>query len=342
MSKALRVAVAGAGYFAGFHLDSWRRMGRAEPVAVCDRDRARAEATGLPAFTDVAAMLAASTPDILDIALPPDAHAEAIRAGLAAGVPTIICQKPFCRDLSEARAVTSEAEAAGARLVVHENFRFQPWYRELKRALEAGAIGTPMQLTFRLRPGDGQGPRAYLDRQPYFQTMRRFLVHETAVHWIDTFRYLMGEPRAVWADLRRLNPAIAGEDAGHILFWHEGAARSLFDGNRHLDHASDNLRRTMGEGLAEGTEGAIRLTGDGALHLRRFGAREEEMILPPDRHRGFGGDCVHALQSHVVAAILDGAPLENPARDYLRVIEIEEAVYRSAESGCRVELGPSD
>ncbi|MEO0763052.1 MAG: hypothetical protein AAFZ09_14815, partial [Pseudomonadota bacterium] len=60
---------------------------------------------------------------------------------------------------------------------------------------------------------DGQGPDAYHARQPYFQRMPRFLVHETAVHWIDTFRYLMGEAETVYADLRRLNPAIAGEDA---------------------------------------------------------------------------------------------------------------------------------
>ena len=31
--------------------------------------------------------------------------------------------------------------------------------------------------------GDGQGPRAYLDRQPYFQQMPRFLIHETAIHY---------------------------------------------------------------------------------------------------------------------------------------------------------------
>ena len=95
-------------------------------------------------------------------------------------------------------------------LVVHENFRFSPWYREIRRLIEDGAIGTVYQASFRLRPGDGQGPAAYLDRQPYFQSMERFLVHETAIHFIDTFRYLLGEPESVYADLQRLNPAILG------------------------------------------------------------------------------------------------------------------------------------
>ena len=34
---------------------------------------------------------------------------------------------------------------------------------------------------------------AYLERQPYFQTMPRFLVHETAIHLVDVFRFLLGE-----------------------------------------------------------------------------------------------------------------------------------------------------
>ncbi|MEZ5906603.1 MAG: hypothetical protein R3C69_16410 [Geminicoccaceae bacterium] len=88
---------------------------------------------------------------------------------------------------------------------------------EIRRQLEGRANRRLFQASFRLRTGDGQGPRAYLDRQPYFQQMGRFLVHETAIHFIDVFRFLLGEPEAVLARLVRLNPAIAGEDAGVIF-----------------------------------------------------------------------------------------------------------------------------
>ena len=308
-------------------------------VGACDRDPARARATGLPAYDDLSAMLASQSPDLLDVILPPDAQATAIRAALAAGVRWIICQKPFCRDLDEASEVMHDAANAGATIIIHENFRFQPWYRAIRAALDRGAIGQVHQMTFRLRPGDGQGPDAYLARQPYFQKMTRFLVRETAVHWVDTFRYLLGSPVAVYADLRRINPAIAGEDAGHILFEHPGGARALFDGNRHLDHAADNLRRTMGEALVEGTEGTLNLWGDGSVTLRRFGGVETSTILPADTWDGFGGDCVHALQCHVVAGVLDGTPLENRAEEYLEVIRVERAIYLAAEQGRRIVLG---
>ncbi len=334
----IRVACLGAGYFAQFHYDSWARMPEVELVGSCDMDLVKAAATGLPAYDDLGQMLDEADPDVLDIILPPNAHAAAIEQAIAHGVKTIICQKPFCRALAEARHIAHRAESAGATLIVHENFRFQPWYRAIKSALAAGAVGQFHQATFRFRPGDGQGPRAYLDRQPYFQKMPRFLVHETAVHWIDTFRYLFGDPVSVYADLRKLNPVIDGEDAGYILFEYANGARALFDGNRHLDHAADNLRRTMGEALIEGTDGALSLFGDGAVNVRAQGALEGQVILEPDEWSGFGGDCVQALQAHVVAGLHSGSALENTAPDYLKVLEIEEAVYASAKLGQRIDL----
>ena len=208
----------------------------------------------------------------------------------------------------------------------------------MHREIEDGTIGHVLQATFRLRPGDGQGPDAYLDRQPYFQKMERFLVHETGVHFVDIFRFLLGDPVAVYADLRRINPVIAGEDAGYVLFDHAKGARALFDGNRHLDHHADNLRRTMGEALIEGTTGSLTLTGDGAVHRRSFGTGESHLVLPRDRWDGFGGDCVHALQTHVIGGLLDREPLENMASDYLKVVAIEEAIYRSSAEGRKIAL----
>jgi predicted dehydrogenase len=335
----LRVACVGAGYFSQFHYGSWARMQGVDLIASCNRDIDKARATGLPAYSDLNAMIAEQAPDLLDVILPPVAHAATIRTALAAGIKWIICQKPFCNDLSEGQAITAEAEAAGATIVIHENFRFQPWYRVIKTAIEIGKIGRVRQLTFRLRPGDGQGPDAYLARQPYFQEMPKFLIHETGVHWVDTFRYLLGDPTSVYADLRRENPVIAGEDAGYVVFDHSDGVRAVFDGNRTLDHAADNLRRTMGEALVEGTEGTLSLAGDGSVTLRAFHSQDHTVLSPPDTWDGFGGDCVHALQSHVVSGILRGTAIENTARDYLAVVEIENAIYASSEVGRKIELG---
>lgn len=294
--------------------------------------------TGCPAFDDLGDMLDITQPDLLDIITPPQTHFEFIKTAVAKGIRNIICQKPFCRDISEAREAVELCEVNGVSIVVHENFRFQPWYRKAREAIQHGSIGQLHQITFRLRTGDGQGPKAYLDRQPYFQKMPKFLVHETAIHWIDTFRYLMGDPRWVYADLRKLNPVIAGEDAGYFILGYENGCRALFDGNRHLDHSAKNQRMTLGECLIEGNKGTMELSGDGRLSLRLFGKTEAKTILEPREWPGFAGDCVFALQSHVIEAMKGNGELENTARDYMRVLELEEAVYSSAERRMRLEV----
>lgn len=336
---SLTAAVLGAGYFAGCHHEAWNRMDGVTLVGVANRTLAKATATGFPAFASLNEMFdAVGTPDILDVATAPETHVQAVHEAIAAGCRMIICQKPFCVDFAEAKALTATADAAGANLVIHENFRWQPWYRAMKAAMDRGDIGTALQGTFRMRPGDGQGPEAYLDRQPYFQQMPRFLVHETAVHWVDTFAYLFGPVRSVYADLRRVNPAIEGEDAGYILFDHGEGGRSIFDGNRLLDHKAQDRRLTMGEALIEGTDGSLSLRGDGSVWLRKFGAMDETTLAEPYTGGYFGGDCVFRLCEHVARFLRGEGALVNAASDYLKVLEIEEAIYKSSETGCRQDI----
>jgi len=329
--KRLRVAGVGAGYFSQFHLQGWRALPEVELVGWSDKDLSKVK--GVPGFRSVEELLDKTKPDLVDIVTPPETHLELARAVAERGLP-VICQKPLAPTYAEAVALVDE----GGQLVVHENFRWQPWYREAKRLIDAGMLGALHCVAFRLRPGDGQGPRAYLDRQPYFQTMARLLVHETAIHWIDTFRFLMGEITAVYASLRRMNPVIAGEDAGYIVFEFAGGATGLFDGNRLNDHVAANPRRTMGEMWLEGSAGVLRLDGDGRLWWKPHHEPEREHRYDRGPDDTFGGGCCLALQRHVVRHLLEGAALENRGKDYLVNLRVEEAVYRSSAEGRKVKL----
>ena len=186
------------------------------------------------------------------------------------------------------------------------------------------------------RRSTARGPGAYLDRQPYFQTMERFLVHETAVHFLDVFTYLLGRPDHVYADLRRLNPHIAGEDAGLIICGYADGHRAVFDGNRLADHAADNPRLTMGEAHLEAEHASIRLDGFGRLMQRDTSTAVWREILPASEDQRFGGGCFEALCQHAVKAWQGDADLENSGGDYLQVLALEEAVYDSAASGRRI------
>ena len=337
----VRVAVVGAGYFGSFHYDAWSRMPEVELVGICAQSTTRAgpiaEQYGTPGkplaiFHDAAEMASALSPDLVDITAPPEAHLALIQA-LAHRTGHIICQKPFCGGVEGARTAINLAQQNGTRIAVHEDVRFQPWYREIKRLLDGDALGRLYQITFRLRPGDGQGPDAYLDRQPYFQKMPRLLVHETAIHWIDTFRFLMGETTGVFAKLSRLNPVIVGEDAGLILFDFEDGTRGVFDGNRLSDHQAENRRRTMGELTIEGSKATLRLDGDARLWLRHFGTNNDVEQLYSWHDHLFGGDCVYACNRHILKAWMQGVDAETEAVAYIRNQIVQEAVYQSAETG---------
>lgn len=333
-----KVACFGAGYFSQFHFDAWQRIEGAVLVGIANRSIDKIPEIGVAKFGDVDALLAETKPDILDIITPPVTHLDTIKRALDFGVKAIICQKPFCENKAQATEAMQLADAAKVPLIIHENFRFQPWYREIKSQIDKGAIGDLLQLTFRLRTGDGQGEDAYLDRQPFFREMEQLLIHETGVHWVDTFRYLLGEPKSVFADLRQLNPVIKGEDAGYMLFDYGAGKRALFDGNRLLDHNAENCRTTLGEALVEGTQGTIQLYGNGRVTLRKFGSQEEHVLLEERDWRGFAGDCVFALQQHVVDGLRGIGEFENEAKNYIKVIEIEEAVYLSAQEHRRVDI----
>lgn len=339
----LAVGMIGGGYFGQYHINAWLRLEGAALKGVVVRDAERRDMlTALypktTFYADLESLLDATGPlDIIDVATPPSSHQEII-APLLGKVPLIICQKPFCNHLQEAQSLTYAAAASSTTLIVHENFRFMPWYRVFKMQIDKGELGDVRQAQFRLRPGDGNGKDAYRARQPYFREMPRFLIHETGVHWIDVFRFLFGEPTRLYADLWRTNPVIAGEDSGLILFHWDNGLRALFDGNRTLDHIAQNHRLTMGEFIVEGEKASMYLSGDGTITQRQQGSNHAHPIEYTMSDTDFGGDCVFHFQKHIIDHLTIGTPLETSAADYLRNLEIENMVYASAESGKAIKI----
>lgn len=333
MSKLRGVAI-GAGYFSQFHFDAWSRMDDVYLAAICDLNpqaaNAAANAYGIAkTYTDVSKMLDGEKPDFVDIITRPESHLALVRQAVERGIP-IICQKALAPTFAEARQIVDLANSADVPLMVHENFRFQPWYREIRRQIDNGAIGERLHsVAFRCRTGDGWQQDAYLQRQPYFREMPRLLVFETGVHFIDTFRYLAGEIDAVYALLRKWNADIAGEDSATLMFEFDSGATGLWDGNRFNEPASPDARFTFGEALVEGSGGSIRLDGTGQLTLQPLG-EPERPIKYHFQKRGFAGDCVFNTQRHFIDTLRGSLPFETSGDSYLKTLSVVEAAYHSA------------
>ena len=329
----LRGVVVGTGYFSQYHFDAWRRLEGAEIVAVCSLDMSQAHAVAsryhIPTvYGDIEVMLRKERPDFIDIITPPDTHLEIVRLAAAHRVH-ILCQKALAPTLDEARLIVETAAGAGVRLMVHDNFRFQPWHREVRSLLDKGAIGQLQSLSCRTRLGDGWGADAYLARQPYFRCMPQFLIFETGVHFIDVYRYLGGEITKVFAKLRRLNQAIEGEDCAIVLFDFASGASGLWDADRFHESSAGDPRHTFGQFLLEGDAGALRIDNDGNIFVRPLGAGEKPHAYAHGRE-GFAGDSVLAVFRHFLTRLADGRPFETSGEDYLRTLAVQAAVYAAA------------
>ncbi len=341
MSQLKGVCV-GAGYFSTYQYEAWQRIPEVEITAMCNRDAGRAarimdQFDIRQHYTDFREMLETEKPDFVDIITPPGTHLEMCRTAAELGVH-VICQKPLAPTFDEARQIVEHADRAPIRFMVHENFRFQPWHREIRKLLDQQVIGDRLHsLYFRMRQGDGWGDDAYLDRQPYFRDMPRLLVFETGVHFIDTFRYLGGEMESVYSILRRLNPVITGEDAGILVFHFQSGAVGVWDANRFNECNDADPRYTFGEFLVEGNGGTIRLYLDGRITVQQLGQTEIPHSYHYERHN-FSGDCVYTTQRHFVDCMLADRPFETSGHDYLKTLAVQEAVYASNELGQAVRM----
>src|SRR6202022_2919959 len=144
---------------------------------------------------DADAMFAAGAIDALDVASPRQTHASWVAAAADRSID-VLCQKPMTPTLAESEALVRRVEGK-SRFMVHENWRFRPWYRELKRWIAAGELGDVLLarmaiITSGMLP-DASGRRPSFDRQPFMQHEERLMVAEVLIHHLDVTRFLCGE-----------------------------------------------------------------------------------------------------------------------------------------------------
>ena len=323
MDKKLRGAIAGCGYFGQIQLEAWRRMEGVEIVAACDPRVEVARQCAPNAYADAEAMLDREKPDFIDIATRPDTHIALVQLAAERGIPVIV-QKPLAPNWADSVALVRVARDAGVRLMPHENWRWQPWHREVKRRIGAGDIGAVFGYRMEMCQADGLGPAPY-PNQPYFREMPRLIVFESLIHPIDTARFLVGEIESVCARTSRRNPGIAGEDRALILMSHAGGADGVVEGHRYLNPEPPGM--AMGTSMVQGEKGRLTVLATGDVYLNA------ELVWRNTATAGYKGDSVLATQRHFVDCLRSGAPFEMDGESYLRSVAAVEAAYRSAAEG---------
>ena len=339
-SRPLRGVLIGCGFFSDNHMHAWTRMDGVSLAAVCDIDPAKAQSTAsrfgiAGVYTDAATMLAAEKPDFVDIATTVSSHRPLVELACA-HTGTVICQKPFAETMADGLAMVAAAERSGANLIVHENFRWQRAFTEMKKLVDEGRLGTPQFGRFSFRHGYDN-----YSNQPYLAEVERFTIMDVGLHLFDLARYFFGEVETLACTTQRLNPIVRGEDAFTALLRHEGGSTSVCDCSFHSKRHPDPFPQTLAE--VEGDEGSLILQQDYRLVLHT-GDRSEVIdaapAVPVWGEVPWHGvqDSVLRFQAHAAAVARGEADPEPSGADNLKTLALALAAYEAAETDRTIRM----
>lgn len=335
--SSLTGVIIGAGHFADIQLDAWESVKGAQIKGIFSPTRPKREALAkkynLQSFDSYEAMIAAIKPDFVDICTPPDSHFDYTKLTADKGI-AVLCQKPVAPTLEESEALIHYCEAENIPLMINENWRWQAWYREIKQMMDDGLLGDVYTVYAAMRPGDGWGANPY-PVQPYFKDMEQFLLYETGVHYIDTFRYLFGEIESIYCQTRTINPVIAGEDLAVIHFNFANEVVGIYDANR-TTYMEEVRSPAYGLMTIEGTRGKVRLDLEGKIFYTPRDGQEKEHVYPIPT--GWKGGCAVATQQHFIDGLVKGIPFETSGENYLNSVRVVFACYESAKKNQVIHL----
>lgn len=336
MTDSLRGALIGCGFVAQHHLAAWPNVPGAELVAVCDtRPERLAWAIGLHPplrpYGDLPSLLLAERPDFVEICTRPAAHRHLTERAAAHGAH-VLCQKPVSETREDLLAMIAACQRSGVRFMVHENWRFRPWYRAMKSAIDSGAIGRPIRLRLAHRDTRALRPDGFAD-QSYFAAMPRLILLEMGPHLIDTARYLLGEIATVAAQLSRHGEGHPGEDSATLLLRFESGATGLLDMTWCAPAELARPEWALNETVIDGTTATLRLRPDGALDRVALDGTTATMpvSLPPDDRVYLEGYI--ATQRHFIEGITRDHPHETSGPETLKTMDTLWSAYRAAETG---------
>ncbi len=329
-----RGAIIGCGAISRTQLEAWHLIDEAEIVALCDLQHEKAEQRAIEyripsVYTDYRIMLETEALDFVDIATGPDSHLALVSAGAAKGLH-VLCQKPMANSLDEAREMVRVCEDAGVVLMINENYRHQAWFRQIKALLEEGALGKPFYASFQERTRASL-PAPNFGDQSYFRDMPRLVVFENGVHYLDTARFLIGEPQEIYAHVRRISPEIAGDDFA-ILLLRLGDLSCLVDVGW-CSLPVENADVTWYEARMEGSLGTIILRKNGVLTLYSDKDQQSWSFSKDTIFRSFV-----ATQRHFIECLASNKTPETSGTETIKTMTMVLAAYQSAEEGRVVKL----
>ncbi len=330
------IGIVGAGGIVQYgHLPAYRQAGFSVlGITDPDGEKARrvAEERGIPTvYDDLDALLADPAVEIVDVAVYPWAQLAVVERAAAAG-KHLLCQKPLADRYEDAVRAVAAARAAGVKLAVNQQMRWDAGIRCLKLLLERGWLGDPTYASIQVHV------LTDWSLWPWIYAGDRLEVMYHSIHYMDSLRFLLGTPDRVFTSgSRSPGETTPGETRTLTVWEYESGLRALIDANHGTWHddryATFRIEGT--EGIAKGTIGLMYDYPKGRPDTLEFSSRRHYpgVWFRPTLETLWIPDAFVGPMASLMRAIEDGSEPETSGADNLGTLRAVFAAYRSMAEG---------
>lgn len=327
----VRLGLLGAGRIGKVHAGAIASIPEARLVAVADAfpDAANHVAGAHGAEVRSAAdIINAKDIDAVLITTPTDMHADMIEQAAKAG-KGIFCEKPVDLSVARVRECLKTVAATKARLMVGFNRRFDPNFMEVRRQIDAGAIGKVEMVTITSRD-PGPPPYEYIKRSGG-------LFRDMTIHDFDMARFLLSEePDTVFATASVLVDAEIGRhgdvDSASLILTTKGGQQAIISNTRRAVYGYDQRIEVLG---SKGMVSAENMRATTVEVATETGYSREPLL------NFFMTRYTAAYRNEIagfIGALNAGKEMTPSGEDGLKALLLAEAAIKSVAEGRAVKL----
>ncbi|MFE5407670.1 Gfo/Idh/MocA family protein [Microbacterium sp. NPDC056569] len=250
----VRLGVVGVGKMGLSHLSIARALHDVDVVGVCDSTDyvldVLGKYTGVHTFGSVERMLDEAQPDAVLIATPTGSHADLVGSALDHGMH-VFCEKPLTLRADESRDLAQRAADRGLVAQVGYHNRFIATFREVKRLLDADAIGRPGHIL-----AEAYGPVVLKQKGSTWRSRRETgggCLYDYAAHPIDLVNWYAGTPEGVRGSvLHRIFSAETDDEVYSTFLYGDGLTAHIS-----VNWSDDSYRKMSTSVTVSGSRGRI-------------------------------------------------------------------------------------
>jgi predicted dehydrogenase len=328
---AHEIGIVGAGGIVNYaHLPAYKKAGF-KVVGITDRNREQAERTAKQhgiqrVYSTVGELLREPGIEVVDVAVYPAEQLAIVEQATAAG-KHLLCQKPFADEYAKAIRTVELAKHAKVKIAVNQQMRWDAGIRCARLLIDDGWLGTATYATIQVHC------KTDWSLWPWIYQGGRVEIMFHSIHYIDSLRYLLGEPASVFTSGSRAPGETTKAETKTLSIWEYDSGLQVLIDVCHTTWHDDQyaiFRLEGTDGVIKGTIGLMYNYPTGRPDTLEFmskrnpgywfNARLDSMWIP---------DAFVGPMASLMCSIEDGSEPETSGADNLRTLQIVFAEYRS-------------